>query len=339
MENLESQTRSNPIINWLLTSTEPWTRYRTLRDLLERPEDDPQVSRARSDILADPRVIGLLSTSKGVENTPFKRHNDAGHPLFQLGVLADFGLSVADPSMAPLLHGLLSRQSGQGAFQSLELIPVAYGGSGQPDWAWMACDAPVVLSILIQCGLGADPRVQKAAGHLADLSEENGWRCAVSPELGKFHGPGRRSDPCPIANLLALRALSYMSGVADSAAVHNGIEMLLGHWEHRTENKYYLFGIGSDFQRIKYPLIWYDLLNATDVLSRFSLAREDPRFIEMLAALSKLGNQEGLFTASSIYQAWKGWSFNDKKNPSPWLTFLVHRILKRSGQNLSNFEH
>jgi hypothetical protein len=30
-----------------------------------------------------------------------------------------------------------------------------------------------------------------------------------------------------------------------------------------------------------------------------------------------------------MYRAWKGWSFADKKNPSPWLTFLVLRMIKR----------
>jgi hypothetical protein len=30
-----------------------------------------------------------------------------------------------------------------------------------------------------------------------------------------------------------------------------------------------------------------------------------------------------------MYQAWKGWSFADKKNPSPWLTFMILRIFKR----------
>jgi hypothetical protein len=30
-----------------------------------------------------------------------------------------------------------------------------------------------------------------------------------------------------------------------------------------------------------------------------------------------------------MYVAWKGWSFADKKTPSPWLTFLVRRIQKR----------
>jgi hypothetical protein len=38
----------------------------------------------------------------------------------------------------------------------------------------------------------------------------------------------------------------------------------------------------------------------------------------------------GSFTAGSSYQAWKGWSFADKKRPSPWLTFLVQRLLART---------
>jgi hypothetical protein len=33
-----------------------------------------------------------------------------------------------------------------------------------------------------------------------------------------------------------------------------------------------------------------------------------------------------------MYKPWKSWSFADKKNPSPWLTFLVLRIQKRLGQ-------
>jgi hypothetical protein len=31
-----------------------------------------------------------------------------------------------------------------------------------------------------------------------------------------------------------------------------------------------------------------------------------------------------------MYQAWKGWSFADKKLPSPWLTLIALRIVKRA---------
>jgi len=40
---------------------------------------------------------------------------------------------------------------------------------------------------------------------------------------------------------------------------------------------------------------------------------------------------QGRYTAGSMYPAWKGWSFADKKLPSPWLTLMALRIAKRAG--------
>ncbi len=65
-----------------------------------------------------------------------------------------------------------------------------------------------------------------------------------------------------------------------------------------------------------------------DVLSRYPA---DPRFRERVAALTVQADSQGRYTAGSMYQAWKGWSFADKKQPSPWLTFLTLRIQARIG--------
>jgi len=43
----------------------------------------------------------------------------------------------------------------------------------------------------------------------------------------------------------------------------------------------------------------------------------------MLGVISEQVGPEGRFGAPLMYQAWKGWSFVDKKQPSPWLTLLV----------------
>jgi hypothetical protein len=107
------------------------------------------------------------------------------------------------------------------------------------------------------------------------------------------------------------------------------VHMLLEHWERRAETKFYLFGMGSDFRKLKYPFIWYDILHVVDVLSRFPCARRDPRLAQMVEATITQADEEGRYTAGSTYLAWKGWSFADKKNPSPWLTLLVLRIKKR----------
>jgi len=316
-------------IQWLLESDEPWTRYRTLVDLLDQPDDAPQVQAARADMLAHPQVRALIAQATTWPGYALKRHNDARHLLYTFGTLADFGVRADDPGMSAGIEAVLAHQSPQGAFQSLINIPRAFGGTDEDMRTWVLCDAPTLLYALLAMGLGDDPRVQRAADHLAGLVDDNGWRCVAAPELGKFKGPGRKADPCPIANVYALKALSQVPGLIDSPATHTGADMLLWHWENRGECKLFLFGIGTDFRKLKYPFVWYDVLHVADVLSRFPFVRADPRFREMVAAITTQADEEGRYTATSMYRAWKGWSFADKKTPSPWLTFLALRIQHR----------
>jgi hypothetical protein len=318
-------------MQWLLESDEPWTRYRTLVDLLDRPEDDPEVQAARADMLAHPQVQELITQAATWPGYALKRHNDAKHPLFKFSTLADLGLRADDPGMGAAVEAVLAHRAPEGAFQTLANYPKTFGGSGEDDWTWVLCDTPTLLYALLALGLGDDARVEQAAAHLAGLVDENGWRCVAAPELGRFKGPGRKADPCPIANVLALKALSLAPAWRDSTATRTGAEMLLTHWENRSGRKLYLFGIGSDFARLKYPLVWYDVLHVVEVLSRLPFVHDDARFCEMLATLTAQADEAGRYTASSMYRAWKGWSFADKKHPSPWLTFLVSRVQRRVG--------
>ncbi len=335
------------LIQWLLESDEPWTRYRTLVDLLDRPEDDAEVQAARAEMVVHPQVQALIEKAATWPGYALKRHNDAKHPIYAFSTLADFGVRVGDPGMEAATEAVLAHQSEEGAFETLMFLYERFVGIDGEHWVWMGCDAPTLAYALVALGLGDDPRVRKAVDHLMDLVDDNGWRCKAAPELGKFKGPGRREDPCPIANVYALKALAQVPELVDSPAAHAGAEMLLGHWERQTERKMYLFGIGTDFRKLKYPFVWYDILHVTDVLSRFPFARADARLREMVDTIaaqadgacperiyperSRGSRREGRYTAASMYTAWKGWSFADKKVPSPWLTFLALRVQKRAG--------
>jgi hypothetical protein len=88
--------------------------------------------------------------------------------------------------------------------------------------------------------------------------------------------------------------------------------MLLDHWENQTERKMYLFGVGSTYKRLKYPLIWYDLLHVLNVLSQLPFTHDDARFKEMVQVLVGAQDEDGKFKAGSA-----------------WITFLALRILKR----------
>jgi len=319
------------IIHFLISSEEPWTRYRTYRDILKLDEASTEVQAARIAMLAHPQIQTLVEkASAWGDQQPLKRHNDANHPLYALLALADFGLIYTDEGIQPILEKIVAKQSPEGAFYSPLLIPQAFGGSGEVAWSWIACDTPLLIYILLAMGISiADDRVSRAVDHYLSLSNTGVYGCIAAPELGRFKGPGRRSDPCPMATLLALKVYSLLPSNQCQAQAECAAEMLLNFWQHRKEKKYFLFGMGSDFCKLKFPFIWFDIVHVMEVLSRFPFAASDPRFKEMLSLLQSQARTDGTYQAQSAYQAWKYWSFSDKKKPSPWLTFILYRIFNR----------
>ncbi len=320
----------NSATEWLAAGP-PWVRHRTLVDLLEQEPDDAEVMAARRAMVEDIQVRGLLGALSEWPGSAMKGHNDASHLLHRVTFLADLGLTVEDPGIGAIAERILAHQSQEGAFQTLLRVPESFGGTGEDQLAWMLCDSPQLLYALLRFGLREDPQVGMAVRHLAGLVQENGWRCVVSPELGKFRGPGRKADPCPYATLLALKALSLTGEGIESDACRVGAETLLGLWDQRRERRPYLFAMGTDFAKLKTPLIWYDILHVTEVLTRFPWLRSDPRLAEMVSLVAGKSDHLGRFTPESIWTAWKGWEFGQKREPSRWLTLQVLRMLARLG--------
>ncbi len=174
------------VIPWLLDSSEPWTRYRTLVDLLDRSPSDPEVSAARRALLAHPQVQDLIALANEWPGKPLKRHNDASHPIYAFSTLADFGVKAEDSGLSAGINAILEHQSPDGPFETPVLIPKAFGGSGETEWAWILCDAPTLLYALLIMGLGEDERVQQAIKQLVALAGETGWGCRATAALGKF---------------------------------------------------------------------------------------------------------------------------------------------------------
>ena len=325
---MEPGVAVNAPIEWLLEG-EPWIAYRTRTDLLEQPESDPRVQSSRQATLADPRIKGLLAELAQWPGAVISSHKSASQSFHKLTFVADLGLKADDPDMEAIVARILEHRSPEGPFQLPMNIPAHYGGNGQDLWAWALCDAPLILYALAGFGLEEEPGVQAAIRYLAGLVRENGWRCAVSRELGKFRGPGRKEDPCPFANLAMLKALSQFAAWRDSQPSRIGAETLLTLWSESIERHPYMFFMGTDFRKLKAPLVWYDLLHVLDVLSRFPWLRQDVRLRDMLGLLISKADGDGRFTPESIWSVWKDWEFGQKRVPSRWLTFLAWRIIMR----------
>jgi len=315
-------------IDWLLQG-EPWVHYRTRVELLEESESDPQVITVRKAMLADAKIKTLLNELTDWPGTVLNSHKSASQSFHKLEFIADLGLNINDAPVKKIVNKVMKHQSQQGPFQLPTNVPVHFGGSGKDEWAWALCDAPVIVSSLTRMGMQDDPRVQAAVEYLTGLVRENGWPCTVSPELGKFRGPGRKDDPCPYATLVMLKALAHLPALRESKSAEIGVETLLSLWNKSEEQHPYMFFMGTDFRKLKAPLFWYDIVHVLDVLSHFAWIRKDKRFRQILKVVESKADGDGRYTPESVWTAWKDWDFSQKKVPSQGLTFFVQRILKR----------
>ena len=315
---------NSDVINWLLEG-EPWVRLGTLQYLLNKSAADKAVMAAREELLEHPFILNLITELQGWPGLTISSHKSAGQLFHKLAFAAELGLRQDDPGMAEVITAVLAHQDPDGPFQLRSIVPVHFGGTGEESYSWALCDAPLVLYALARFGLSDHPAIQKGVQYLVSLARENGWPCAVAREMGSFRGPGRKEDPCPFATLIMLRLLSAFPDLLDSPAARQGASSLLDLWEKRRERHPYIFYMGTDFCKLKYPLVWYDILHVTSVLSQFPWLAGDPRLVEMREIMRAKADARGRYTIESAWQVWKEQEFGQKKTPSRALTLQVLR--------------
>lgn len=321
---------------WLLQG-DLWLEYRTRIDLLAQVDEAPSVQASRAVMMACPLMQTLVAELSMWPGTALNSYKDVAHAIHKLAFLADLGFQPDDPGMDRMIQNILSHRSPEGSVQVLITIPTYYGGSGEDEWSWMPCDAPIVMDVLLRFGLETNPQVYQAMDYLMGPVRDNGWPCVASPALGKFQGPGRKNDPCPYVNLVMLKGLSQAAPWRDDPSCRIGAETLLSLWERWKKARPYLFAMGTDVLKLTAPLIWGDILYALELLAQFPWLNYDPGLMDMIEIVQSKMDDQGRFTPESIWLAWKGWEFGQKKQPSQWLTFLVYRILKRLGDEQELF--
>lgn len=313
-------------IEFLLNSKEPWVVYRTMLDLAGFDENDSSVKDAKKRLLGHPLIQTLLDEFEDWPGNVLNSHKSAGQQYHKLAFAAEIGITKDDLKSEKIAEYMLSHKSEEGLFRLPANIPIHFGGSGEDTWGWAMCDAPILFYSAAKLGLVDSDVIRNGVDFLISRIRDNGWPCAVSKELGKFRGPGKKNDPCPYVNLIMLKLLSLFDDLKESEAAETGVECLLSLWENSREQHPYMFFMGTDFRKLKAPFIWYDILHVAEILSQYKSARKDKRYLEMIDTIHAKADADGLYTAESVWTAWDGWDFAQKKAPSPWITFIVNRI-------------
>ena len=316
-------------IEYILENGESWLLYATRINLLNESKEDLKVLRKQA--LSEQKIKSYLNDITDFHSILVSNHKNVELPIHKLLFLLEIGLDVDVPEIQKALDEIMAHKDRNGVYQSLTNIPKHYGGNGEDTFGWCLCDAPLLLYALVKAGIDYDKFIKQGVEFLLSFYKTQGFPCTVSQEHGKFRGPGRKDDCCPYATLIMLKLLSNIPEYKKSKISTDMAMILLSLWEDSLEKHPYMFYMGTDFRKLKAPAMWYDIVSVVDVLSHFDFVRSDSRFLEMVALIKDKQDKNGLFTPEAVYQKCKNWDFGQKKQPSPYLTYLCNQLLIRVG--------
>lgn len=191
-----------------------------------------------------------------------------------------------------------------------------------PKGAIYPCQTIHALDLLCRMGYASDPRLQKTFLHLLKTQYgDGGWRC------NKFSfGRGPETEYSnPLPTLYALNAFRFKNPEKEPA-LDKAVDFLLEHWTIRKPIGPCHYGIGTLFMQVEYPFRNYNLFLYVHVLSFYSRAREDKRFLEALEALESK-TVEGQIVVERVVPKLAGLSFCKKGEPSELATKRFREIL------------
>ena len=83
---------------------------------------------------------------------------------------------------------------------------------------------------------------------------------------------------------------------------------------------------------LQYPAVKYGILRVLDVLSMFPYAVNSAAFQSMLDFIRGKA-VDGRYYAEATDDAYTGFDFAQKEEPSRWLTFIINRIEKQADEH------
>jgi hypothetical protein len=322
--------RGDPL-PWLLEPdpANPAVRYFTLRDLLERPEDDPEVRQARTDIMITGSVPAILA-AQHPEGYWFKEGNGYSPKyqgtVWQIFLLGELGADPADERVRRGCEYLLSHSlASNGAF--------AYNRPPVPSGA-VHCLNGNLLYALFRLGYANDPRVQAALRWMAQAitgegefqylkSGTSGPTFACSINLGLSCGWG------------AAKALKALVAVPPDQrapviqrAIDAGVAFLLSR-DPAAADYPYTERVSSTWFKFGFPLsYWSDVLEITGILVESGYGG-DPRLASALRLILSKQDAQGRWKLQNTLNSKTVMDIEHKGKPSKWITLRALRVLKR----------
>jgi hypothetical protein len=349
MSDWRAQMKDDPT-GWLLEEDNPSVHYLTLRHLLERTEDDPEVKAARAAIPRS-RVERIFARQDpegfwGDPTTPYQPKYKASY--WTLMLLGNLAMSREDARVQRAVEYIFRFQRPAGGFAEVgeegarrEYAHVvqrrqATGKKPPEEAAFVAdlvhqmtlsCLTGNVVTALLRLGYGYDPRLWRAVDWLVSIQNaDGGWLCPY----WKAHVRDKHS--CFYGAISALEAFAEIPedkrppAVREAAA--RGAEFLLMHRLYRADHHDFRV-INPGWLELAFPWFYrYHILRGLWVLIRLSY--QDERMEGALTVLREKQTPEGKWILESTPYGRMQANLEKKGEPSRWLTLYALWVIKES---------
>jgi hypothetical protein len=312
----EGFTIPDSVLEWLLEPGDPVVRWWTLRDLLDRPPDDPELEAARAAIPAGEPARTILEAQQPGGAWASRRHlyspkHTATH--WQLDLLADFGFTAADAPVRRACDLFFAWQRPSGAF-----------GMFKGDGGEEPCATGRTLGQFERFGLGREDGVLRAWTWLkATQRRDGGWHCRHTPLRMRPDTPS-----CFLATFKVLQACAVRRGgppeVAGRAAAFVRDRLL--------DPRMNRYASPVLWERFTYPDHWYDAISVLDLLAGFGYGPEDERLARVVELVLGRQRPDGAWTDNGplFFQGETLYPIGMPGQASKWVTFRALRALKRA---------
>ena len=332
MNDWRTQLRADPT-DWLLEEENPSVRYFTLKDILDKSEEDTAVLSARQEIMRTGVVRDILDIQQDpayLETYPrFYTYKYKGL-VWQLILLAELG-AVLNPQIQEQCEYILRnvQETEHGGFSQHTAVKTGGGRISEV----IPCLTGNMVWSLLRFGYLDDPRLIKGIDWLTRYMRFNDG-VEQTPQVPPYNQYemcwGRHT--CHMGVVKALKAFSAIPAAQRTREVtdtiHEAVEFVLIH--HIYKRSHNLNRVSKPgWLKFGFPLMYQtDALEILDILTKLGI--QDSRMDEALAILLEKQDDMGRWSIENTYNSDRLLiPMGQKGEPSKWITLRAMRVLKR----------
>jgi hypothetical protein len=334
-------------INWLLDKSNPSVRYFTMRDILDKNENDAELLEAKQAIPSS-RVVEKILQKQSPEGY-WEEPDNPYHPKYkssywQVMMLGQLGMQKTDERTERACENMFRLQSADGSFSSYtlngaleeyerlkqkgkELLPIKEFKTSLVHEHEYSCLTGNMVAALNRIGYEDDPRTAKALEWLVKIQNKDGgwlcpyWRAHVSDKHGCFFG-----TICPLEAFSTVDRRRLTMEMRET--VERGAEFLLMHRLFKADHHGYKT-VRSYWLTLSFPMFTgYSTLRGLDVLTRLGYVK-DIRLNDAVEILLQKRQEDGTWMLENSPVGRMQTKIEAKGKPSKWITLIALRTLKR----------